>query len=101
MLMSSNLRKRGPEGYSSRLQKLKPRLRMVSAGSSSFFGLGSQDGHVPTFWLLLCLTCCWGPGTINSKDGTAIILDGHMVPSRLTLLPPMSFGRHFRRGDTW
>ena len=26
---------------------------MIDAGVPSFFGLGSEDGHVPTFWLLL------------------------------------------------
>ena len=28
---------------------------MIHAGVSSFFGLGLEGGHVPTFWLLL-----WG-----------------------------------------
>ena len=27
----------------------------------SFFGLGFEDGHVPTFWLLLPLTLLGGP----------------------------------------
>ena len=26
---------------------------MTDAGFPSLFGLGSEDGHVPTFWLLL------------------------------------------------
>ena len=26
---------------------------MIHAGVPSFFGLGLEDGHVPTFWLLL------------------------------------------------
>ena len=26
---------------------------MICAGCSSFFGVGLEDGHVPTFWLLL------------------------------------------------
>ena len=26
---------------------------LISAGVSSCFGIGSEDGHVPTFWLLL------------------------------------------------
>ena len=27
---------------------------MMYAGFPSFYGLGLDDGHVPTFWLLLC-----------------------------------------------
>ena len=27
--------------------------RVIYAGFPSFFGLGLEDGHVPTFWLLL------------------------------------------------
>ena len=27
--------------------------RMMYAGFASLFGLGLEDGHVPTFWLLL------------------------------------------------
>ena len=32
--------------------------RMMSAGFPSFFGLRLQDGHVPTFWLLLQSVSC-------------------------------------------
>ena len=34
-------------------QKLEHGCRMIYAGVPSFFGLGLEDGHVPTFWLLL------------------------------------------------
>ena len=27
--------------------------RMINDGFPSFFGLGLEDGHIPTFWLLL------------------------------------------------
>ena len=26
---------------------------MIYSGSASFFGMGLEGGHVPTFWLLL------------------------------------------------
>ena len=34
-------------------QKLEHGCRMIHAGRPSFFGLGLEDGPVPTFWLLL------------------------------------------------
>ena len=33
--------------------KLEHGCRLIYAGIPSLFGLGLQDGHVPTFWLLL------------------------------------------------
>ena len=29
-------------------------------GFDSFFGLGLEDGHVPSFWLFLCVTFVLG-----------------------------------------
>ena len=40
-------------GYAVVLQKLEHGCGMISAGVPSFFDLGSEEGHVPTFWLLL------------------------------------------------
>ena len=34
-------------------QKLEHATRIIYAGIPSFFGLGLEDGHVPTLWLLL------------------------------------------------
>ena len=34
-------------------KKLEHGWRMIHAGFPSFFGLGLEEGHVPTFWLLL------------------------------------------------
>ena len=34
-------------------KKLEHRCRVICAGSASFFGWRLEDGHVPTFWLLL------------------------------------------------
>ena len=34
-------------------KKLEHGCGMIHAGFLSFFGLGLEDGHVPTFWLLL------------------------------------------------
>ena len=34
--------------------------RMICGGLPSFFGLGLEDGHVATFWLLLYLLQSWG-----------------------------------------
>ena len=33
--------------------KLEHARRMIYAGLPSFFGLGLEDGHISTFWLLL------------------------------------------------
>ena len=34
-------------------RKLENGSEMISAGLPSFFGLGLEDGHIPTFWLVL------------------------------------------------
>ena len=34
-------------------RKLEHACRVLYAGCPSFFGVGLEDGHVPTFWLLL------------------------------------------------
>ena len=51
---SRALETRGPKRSPySRLQKLVHKCTRIYAGFPSFFGLGSEDGHVPTFRLLL------------------------------------------------
>ena len=35
-------------------KKFQHGCRMLYAGCTFFFGLWLEDGHVPTFWLLLC-----------------------------------------------
>ena len=38
-------------------KKLEHGCRMIYAGVTSFFGLGLEDGCVPTFWLFLYVIC--------------------------------------------
>ena len=33
--------------------KLEHACKVIYAGFPSFFGLGLEDGHLPTFWILL------------------------------------------------
>ena len=33
---------------------------MIWAGFPSFFGLGLEDSHIPTCWLLLQVALCFG-----------------------------------------
>ena len=40
-------------------KKLEHGRRMFYTGFASFFGLGLDDGHVPTFWLLLYVQGTW------------------------------------------
>ena len=47
-------------------KRLEHGCRMTYAGFTSFFGLGSVDGRVPTFWLLL--QGCHTPG-LRSLQG--------------------------------
>ena len=42
-------------------KKLKHGCRMLCAGSACCLGLGLQDGHLPTFWLVLL--CCQEAGS--------------------------------------
>ena len=39
--------------YTEDSQELEPGCKMIDAGVPSFFGLGLEDGIVPTVWLLL------------------------------------------------
>ena len=40
-------------GTSTVSRQLEHGCKMIHAGCPSFFGFGSEDVHVPTFWLLL------------------------------------------------